>query len=139
MVRLGAMGDIVHALAAVATLKHSFPNSHVTWAVEPKWACLLDGNPFLDALLPAERHTLRGFVETWRNLRGMRFDWAVDFQGLVKSAGFRRSGRREVLPCLDIGRVHCHERAESSRFPFAWLVMPCDRFHDLTGKSPKPE
>ncbi len=97
VVRLGAMGDIVHALPAVATLKHSFPNSHVTWAVEPKWACLLDGNPFLDALLPAERHTLRGFVETWRNLRGMRFDWAVDFQGLVKSALLASVARPERI------------------------------------------
>src|SRR5436309_10644218 len=37
VVRLGAMGDIVHTLPAVASLKHSFPGSHVTWAIAPQW------------------------------------------------------------------------------------------------------
>ena len=48
IVRLGAMGDIVHALPAVASLKHSFPGSVLTWVVEPRWAALLEDNPFVD-------------------------------------------------------------------------------------------
>ena len=43
VVRLGAMGDIIHTLPAVASLKHSLPGSHITWAIAPKWAPLLDG------------------------------------------------------------------------------------------------
>ena len=48
VVRLGAMGDVIHALPAVASLKHSFPHSHLTWVVRPRWMPLLEGNPFLD-------------------------------------------------------------------------------------------
>jgi len=48
VVRLGAMGDIFHALPAVASLKQSFPHSELTWAVDRKWADLLEGNPFVD-------------------------------------------------------------------------------------------
>jgi heptosyltransferase I len=86
IVRLGAMGDIIHALPAAATLKHNYPGWRVSWAVEPRWAPLLAGNPFVDALVPVRRDSVRTFLESWRALRAERYDFAVDFQGLIKSA-----------------------------------------------------
>jgi heptosyltransferase-1 len=86
VIRLGAMGDIVHALPAVATLKHNYPGWQLTWAVEPRWAPLLEGNPFIDRLVFIQRDSFRSFRESWRDLRGDRYDFAVDFQGLLKSA-----------------------------------------------------
>jgi lipopolysaccharide heptosyltransferase I len=86
VVRLGSMGDVVAALPAVASLKHSLPQSRITWVIEPKWGVLLDGNPYVDAVIPFERRTLAGWRNAWRELRAERFDVAVDFQGLVKSA-----------------------------------------------------
>jgi len=44
VVRLGAKGDIVHALPAVASLKESYTGSHVTWVIEPQWAALARGS-----------------------------------------------------------------------------------------------
>jgi heptosyltransferase-1 len=86
VVRLGAMGDIIHALPAVASLKHSFPGSRLTWIVEPKWAPLVEDNPFIDRLVLLRRDTVAGLIESWRSLRVERYDFAVDFQGLIKSA-----------------------------------------------------
>ena len=86
VVRLGSMGDIIHALPAVATLKHSFPGSSLAWAVEPRWTPLLAGNPFIDRLIEIDRHSARGLGSAWRDLRKRRYDLAVDFQGLIKSA-----------------------------------------------------
>lgn len=112
VVRSGAMGDVLHALPAVATLKHSFPGSRISWAIDPRWAALLAGNPFVDRIIPLERHTLAGITSAWRQLRAERFDWAVDFQGLLKSAlvaslarpdriyGFHESQVRERLAAL---------------------------------------
>jgi heptosyltransferase-1 len=80
------MGDIIHALPAVASLKHSFPGSHLTWIVEPKWAPLLEENPFIDRLVLLRRDSPAGLFESWRSLREGRYDFAVDFQGLIKSA-----------------------------------------------------
>jgi heptosyltransferase-1 len=54
--------------------------------VEPKWAPLLEENPFVDQVIPVRRDTLSGMAATRRLLRAERFDFAVDFQGLVKSA-----------------------------------------------------
>ncbi len=112
VVRLSAMGDIIHALPAVATLKHSFPGSHLTWVVEPRWACLLEGNAFVDHVVTLDRRSPRGLVRAWRELRSVHFDFAVDFQGLIKSAltasvarpdriyGFHQSQVREKASVL---------------------------------------
>lgn len=112
VVRLGSMGNVIHALPAVATLKHSLPGSHVTWVIDPKWACLLDGNPFVDEVIELDRRTLTGIKRAWRRLRARRFLFAVDFQGLLKSAlaasvarpdriyGFHQSQTRERVAAL---------------------------------------
>ncbi len=85
VVRLGAMGDIIQTLPAVASLKHSYPGSQLTWAVQPRWAPLLASNPSIDRLLCLDRRE-RSYSDMWRDLRESRFDFAVDFQGLIKSA-----------------------------------------------------
>lgn len=80
------MGDIVHALPAVASLKQSFPGSHIAWVVEPQWAALLEGNLFVDRVILLHRRNASGLLASWRELRSVSFDFAVDFQGLLKSA-----------------------------------------------------
>jgi heptosyltransferase-1 len=86
VVRLGAMGDVVHALPAVASLKHSFPGSHLTWLIEAQWAPFLEPNPYVDRIAIFERGNPGAWMRSWRKLRAGRFDFAVDFQGLLKSA-----------------------------------------------------
>jgi heptosyltransferase-1 len=97
VVRLGAMGDIIHTVPAVAALKQNHPDSCLTWLVEPQWMPLLEDNPFVDRILPLRRSTLSGLLETWRELRLHTYDLAIDFQGLIKSAlSARASGARRV-------------------------------------------
>jgi heptosyltransferase I len=96
VVRLGALGDIIFTLPAVASLKHSFPGSRLTWAVEPQWAPLVEDNPFVDHVVLVRRDSPAAMLESWRQLRRERYDLAVDFQGLIKSAlvaSLTRSGR----------------------------------------------
>lgn len=112
VVRLSSMGDIVHALPAVASLKHSFPGSRLAWVVNPRWAPLLKGNPFVDQVILLERRSLHSLRQAWRQLRVERFDMAIDFQGLVQSAlvssaarpdriyGFHQSQVREKFAAL---------------------------------------
>ena len=110
-IRLGAMGDVIHALPAVASLKHGFPHCRLTWIVETRWAPLLEDNPFVDKVLAFDRHSLRGILSA-RRLLARGFDIAVDLQGLIKSAlvaafsraerivGFHQSQLRERLAGL---------------------------------------
>ncbi len=106
------MGDIIHTLPAVASLKQSLPGSHITWAIAPKWAPLLEGNPFVDRVISIERGSLAALARSRRELQQKPFDFAVDFQGLIQSAlvasvarpdriyGFDRSQVREKLAAL---------------------------------------
>ena len=112
VVRLGAMGDMVHTLPAVAWLKQSHPDWQLTWLVEPRWAQLLEDNPYVDRVVLLRRQSFAGLVETRRELREAPYDFAVDFQGLLKSAmagsaahpdrffGFHQSQVRERLAAL---------------------------------------
>ena len=112
VVRLGAMGDLIHTLPAVAWLKQAHTQSHVTWLVEPQWAPLLEANPYVDRVVTLRRKSLAGLRETRWELRAERYDFAVDFQGLLKSAlsasaahpdrifGFHQSQVRERLAAL---------------------------------------
>ncbi len=97
VVRLGAMGDIIHTLPAVASLKHSYPGSHLTWVVEPQWAPLVEENPFVDHLLLLRRDSPASLLASWRALRARRYDFAIDFQGLVKSALVASAARPERI------------------------------------------
>ena len=104
------MGDVIHTLPAAATLKHSF--SYLAWVVDPKWAPLLEGNPFLDEVICLDRRKMRNVLAARRRLRELKFEIAVDFQGLIKSAmtasmagpdriyGFHQSQVRERLAAL---------------------------------------
>ncbi|SRR5579864_58617 len=105
VVRLGAMGDVILALPAVASLKHSFPSSHLTWLVEPQWSPLLDHNPYVDSVAIFERGNPGAWMRSWRMLRASRFDFAVDFQGLIKSALAASMARPERIFGLDRSQV----------------------------------
>ncbi len=86
IVRLGAMGDILQALPAAASLKKSFPNRHLVWVARPKWAPLFEGNPFIDEVLPFERGNVAELMRSWALLRRIEPVLAFDFQGLMQSA-----------------------------------------------------
>jgi heptosyltransferase-1 len=80
------MGDIVHALPAVATLKRSMPSARIAWVIDPKWVPLLAGNPYVDEVIPFNRREWGSVRALWSRLRRERFDLALDLQGLIKSA-----------------------------------------------------
>jgi heptosyltransferase I len=97
IVRLGAMGDIIHSLPGAASLKHSFPEARLTWVVEPKWVPLLEGNGFVDRIVIFRRVDPLSWRRTKDELRAIPYDLAVDFQGLTKSALIAHLARPERI------------------------------------------
>ncbi len=86
VVRLGAMGDILHALPAAMSLKLSFPERKLAWVVEPVWTPLLRGNPYIDRIVCVEPRRRETWSATRSELREWKYGSAIDFQGLIKSA-----------------------------------------------------
>jgi heptosyltransferase-1 len=99
LVRLSSIGDVVHTLPALAALhRHGW---EADWLVEPPSRVLLDRNPLLARVLSAPSRRAFGWgkaLATVRALRSRRYDAALDFQGLWKSAAWARtSGARRVI------------------------------------------
>lgn len=98
VVRLGALGDVVHALPAAAALRAAHPDARIDWLVDAKHRPLLDLVPVIDRVVALERPSISGWVDVTRRLRQTKYDVALDFQGLLKSAVLARaSGARRVL------------------------------------------
>jgi len=86
LVRLGSLGDVVHALPAASALRATFPEAQIDWVIDPKWARLLEGNPHLSRVIPFDRKSLGGIAATIRTLRAAHYTCVIDFQALYKSA-----------------------------------------------------
>lgn len=105
IVRLGALGDIIHALPAQQHLASRLAGASVHWICESPYLPLLECVPGLERIWVTETRRWRRDPRLWteairlvRSLRGESFDIAFDFQGLWKSALLAKlSGARNVL------------------------------------------
>ncbi|HJW99651.1 MAG TPA: lipopolysaccharide heptosyltransferase I [Terriglobales bacterium] len=109
IVRLSAMGDIIHAMPAVAGLRVAFPDSRIDWAVEERWSSLLSARtstaaddalspeqPLVNSIHPVHMRRWRqapfsrNTRDEIRGLRGrlreLKYDHVVDLQGAIRSA-----------------------------------------------------
>ena len=86
LVRLSAVGDCIQTMPLACAVREQWPEAHLTWVVESRWRPLLEDNPFIDRIVELHRGSVGGVLETMRELRGASYDFAVDFQGLIKSA-----------------------------------------------------
>ena len=120
VVRLSAMGDVIHTLPAVRFLRNAFPEAHIGWLIEERWAELLCApgsprrgvrsvmRPLVDEVQPVNLKgwrksllsisTLQRIATVWNDVRGAHYDVAVDLQGAMRSAVLARlSGARVVF------------------------------------------
>ena len=51
IVKLSAIGDVIHALPVAYVLKKRYPNAHITWVVEPTAYELVKHNPYVDEII----------------------------------------------------------------------------------------
>jgi lipopolysaccharide heptosyltransferase I len=118
VVRLSAMGDIIHAMPAIAALRRAKPDLQIGWLVEQRWAELLCARDAERLAAPSERKPLADWVhvarfsswrrallsrETWheiqlcrREVRARKYQVALDLQGAIRSALAARSAGATV-------------------------------------------
>ena len=110
VVRVGAMGDVLHALPAVTALRRARPEWEIGWAVDRRWTPLLWGDggaPVVDAVhvaatkewsaRPASVRTVRQVVELRAEMRAVSYDICVDLQGTIRSAVIGRMAGAKVF------------------------------------------
>ncbi len=116
IVRLTAIGDVLHSLPVLCALRDRFPEAELGWIVEGRAGCLLEGHPALDRLIAIPRGWLKSPGTVWRVRRELRQfapDIVIDVQGLTRSAvaarlsgakrriGFGCKKGRELSPWLN--------------------------------------
>lgn len=119
LVRLSALGDVVHTWPLADALRSARPDAHLTWVVEQPLAPLVEGHPAVDAVITVATGrwrkqpfsaTTRGEIASLKTRFGeLQPDLAIDAQGTLKSAvvtrwtgaglrvGLARPWRRELI------------------------------------------
>ena len=90
IVRLSAIGDVVRVLPALHALRNRYPNAQIDWAVEQKSYEIISGHPALDQIHVFERgegilSNLGAFMAFAKIIRDAKYDWVIDFHGILKS------------------------------------------------------
>ena len=93
IVKLSAMGDIIHAMVALQFIKKHFPNSRIDWIVENGFKGVLENNPHVDNILPVNLKSIKtNKIEIFNQIKILKeyaknnYDVVIDAQGLLKSA-----------------------------------------------------
>ncbi len=115
IVKLSAMGDIIHAMVALQYIKKSNPSLEIDWIVEQAFVKVLEGNPDIDNILAVnlksikkDKKALFSQVKLVKKYAKNNYDLVIDAQGLLKSAltakllgknraGFSKSSIRESV------------------------------------------
>jgi heptosyltransferase I len=86
VVMISTVGNAVHTLPVVNSLKAHRPDSRITWIMQPGSAALVQGHPAVDEVVVFDRKRgAAGFAELGRALAGHRFDVALNLQAYFKS------------------------------------------------------
>ena len=90
LVRLRPIGDVVFTTPLLGAIRRQFPDSHISYVVEPDSAPVVEGNPHLDELIIVPRRRglsrVKDDLATARRLRRGRYDLAIDLHGGPRSA-----------------------------------------------------
>lgn len=100
IVKLSAIGDVIHTLPSLAALRRLYPDAHITWVIEEDSSDIIEGHPCLDRVIISRRkswlknlkklHEVRKTIDEMASfvatLRDRRYDLVVDFHGLLKSS-----------------------------------------------------
>ena len=120
VVKLSAIGDVIHALPVSYAIKETYPEARLTWVVEPPAYNILQDNPYIDEIIVFEKKkfkSLGGFLSNYGpfcdKLRQQKYDAALDLQGLFKSAAIAWSSKA----ALKLGTCNMRELSDKVSRP----------------------
>ena len=133
IVKLSALGDIVHAMIVLQFIKKYHQEVMIDWVVEEGFAGVLENNPHINQIhkvnLQKAKQT-KSLYLLWKELRKIRklgkYDLVIDMQGLIKSAlvarmipsdttlGFDKDSLRESLAAKFYNQTYKIDYAENA-------------------------
>ncbi len=122
IVKMSAIGDVIHTLPALNALRNHFPKAHITWLVESAAADIVKGHKALDRVIVSQRkvwvkklfsssclHAAKDIINFIKELRDSQYDMIIDFQGLLKSGVMVMLAKGKIKAGFDKGMQHAEE------------------------------
>ena len=125
LIRLGSLGDVIHAIPTAAALRARFPEARIDWMVDPRYVALLEMVPGIDSRIAVNTRRLGRTLATIKDLRRVGYTAAIDLQGLLKSAVLARAVGAERT----IGFAAHHLRERTATPFYTHRVDPQDVAH----------
>ncbi len=98
IIRLGSLGDIIHAVPAAAAIRRALPQASIHWLVDERHRDVLELVPVVNRRIAVNTSSVGSLSSVVRQLRATGYDAALDLQGLLKSAVLARlSGASRVI------------------------------------------
>ena len=115
IIKLSAMGDIIHAMVALQYIKKHFSTLQIDWFVEDSFCAILENNPHINEIIKLSLKSIKkDKKEIFKQLKLVKeysknsYDLVIDAQGLIKSSlvarflgknrvGFSKNSTREKL------------------------------------------
>jgi len=99
IVKLSALGDIVHAMIVLQYIKENIPEVTIDWFVEETFAGVLENNPHIDNIHKLKlKDNKLAFLKEYKKLKKLKnYDLVIDLQGLIKSAIVSRILSKNVI------------------------------------------
>lgn len=86
IVLLTGLGDVVHGLPVVNALRRAWPDTRITWVVEPMPAGILQPHAAIDQVIVYEKKAgIAGVLDLRRRMARERFDVTINFNIYFKS------------------------------------------------------
>ena len=133
IVKLSALGDIIHAMIVLQFIKKNYPESEIDWFVEKRFFGVLENNPHINQIHQVSLKSVnksKSLFLIWKELRKIRklskYDLVIDMQGLLKSAliaqkipsditlGFDKDSLRESLAAIFYNQTYKIDYAENA-------------------------
>ena len=86
ILRLSAIGDVCHAVAAVQAIQRHYPEARISWVIGKIEYQLLKGMPGIDFILFDKKQGLKGFYQLRKQLKGMQFDCLLNMQVALRAS-----------------------------------------------------
>ena len=130
IVKLSAIGDVIHTLPSLNAIRKHYPDAHITWLIEEVSSSLVVGHDALDRIIISKRKrwikkifgpscliNIKEAYKFIKELRDTEYDLIIDFQGLLKSAvlislarGKRKTGFDKGMEHMEHSYIFLNER-----------------------------
>ena len=118
ILRVSAIGDVVHTLPSIFLIKNKYPNAKISWVVQKKAADILKDQPYLENIwiLPNKFLKFKNWPKTLKvinKIRKTKWDAILDFQGILKTSA--------LLPFLS-GKKYGFDKENARLWVTSWLT-----------------